>query len=145
MKVKEILKNKGPEVFTISENKSLRDAIKILVNNNIGALIVLNDSASITGIVTERDILHESFRNPDSYMDSPIGEVMTRNLIIVEPDDEIEYVESIMTQNRIRHLPVVYNKVLVGLISIGDVVKTQLNEFRHELKYLKDYIEGNFS
>lgn len=143
MKVKDIIKNKGPEVFTISEEKTLWEALKILVNNNIGVLLVLNLDAKITGILSERDILREVYKNPETYRDKLVKEVMTSNLIIVEPDDDIDYVESIMTENRIRHLPVVKEKILVGLISIGDIVKAQLSGSRYENKYLRDYISGN--
>jgi CBS domain-containing protein len=145
MKVKDILKNKGPEVFTIGEEKFIRNAVEVLVKNNIGALLVLNDSGKIVGIITERDILRESYNNPDNYLNLSINQAMTKKVIVVEPEDDIDYVESIITQNRIRHLPVVSNKILVGLISIGDLVKAQLSEARYENKYLMDYIGGGRS
>ncbi len=145
MKVKDILKNKGPEVFTIGEEKFIRNAVEVLVKYNIGALLVLNDSGKIVGIITERDILRESYNNPDNYLNLSINQAMTKKVIVVEPEDDIDYVESIITQNRIRHLPVVSNKILVGLISIGDLVKAQLSEARYENKYLMDYIGGGRS
>ena len=144
MKVSDILKNKGPEVFTIGEDKSLSDAVSILVNNKIGVLLVLDTGAKIAGILSERDIIKESHNNPDNFWKSKVKDVMTKNVIIVEAGDDIDYVESIMTSNRIRHLPVVKNKVLVGLISIGDVVKTLLSESRYDNKYMMDYISGSF-
>lgn len=142
MKVKEILKQKGPEVFTTSEEKTLDEAIKVMVNNKIGSLLVLNEDAKITGIVTERDVLRMTHTNPDNFRTLPVKEMMTKNLLIVEPEDDLEYVEGVMTANRIRHLPVVKDHVLVGIISIGDLVKNQLSQIRHENKYLRDYIEG---
>lgn len=145
MKVRDILNQKGPEVYTISMKKTIRDAIQTLVNNNIGSLLVLDDNAKLAGIITERDILRQSAINPDNYQNMLISDVMTKKLIIVEPEDDIEYVENTMTANRIRHLPVVNNKVLVGIISIGDVVKYQLKEIKQENKYLMDYISGKVS
>jgi len=143
MKVKHILKNKGPEVFTIGEEKTIYDALRILVNNNIGVLLVLNSEAKIVGIFSERDTIKEVFKNPDGFKDKPVKDVMTKNIIFVEPEDEIDYVESIMTENHIRHLPILDKNVLVGLISIGDIVKSLLTNTQFENKYLKDYISGN--
>ncbi len=143
MKVKHILKNKGPEVFTIGEDKTIYDALRILVNNNIGVLLVLNASAKIVGIFSERDMIKEVYNNPDGFKDKLVKDIMTKKIIFVEPEDEMDYVESIMTENHIRHLPILDNNVLVGLISIGDIVKSQLSNTQFENKYLKDYISGN--
>lgn len=145
MKIKEILKGKGPQVFTAGENLTLKLAMDILANNNIGVLLVLTDDAKISGILSERDIIRVASKDLASLDLKTVGEVMTRNVIVVEPEDELEYAESIMTNNRIRHLPVVQDKRLVGLISIGDAVKSALHEVRTENKYLKDYIGGNFA
>jgi CBS domain-containing protein len=142
MKVRDILKTKGPEVFTIGEDKTLSDAITILVNNKIGVLLVLNSGAKLIGILSERDIIKEAHNKPESCWNSKVGNVMTKKVIVVEADDELDYVENVMTENRIRHLPVVQNKVLVGLISIGDIVKSQLSSTRYDNKYLMDYISG---
>ncbi|MFA6571634.1 MAG: CBS domain-containing protein [Bacteroidota bacterium] len=144
MKVKDILKNKGPEVFTVGEEKSLLEAMKILVVNKIGVLLVLNNSGKIIGILSERDLIRECFNNPGAFANNKVKDAMTKEVIIVESDDDIEYVESIMTKNRIRHLPVVHNNILVGLISIGDIVKSLLTSTLTDNKYLFDYISGGF-
>lgn len=143
MKVRDILKTKGPEVFTIGEEKLLQEAIEKLVINRIGVLLVLNSQAKITGIISERDIIKACHEDPAQYGSKLVNTIMTTNVIVAEADDEVDYVESVMTDNRIRHLPIVDNKVLVGLISIGDLVKNQLNKQRSENKYLMDYISGN--
>lgn len=143
MKVKDILKNKGPEVFTIGEEKNINEALKILVKNNIGVLLVLNNDAKIVGIFSERDAIRTAHNNPQNFGDTLVKDVMSKNIIFVEPEDDIEYLQSIMTKNHIRHLPVVDKKVLVGLISIGDIVKSLLSTTQYENKYLKDYISGN--
>jgi CBS domain-containing protein len=143
MKVKDILKTKGPEVFSIAGDKSIQEALKVLVNNNIGVLIVLNPEAKIEGIISERDIVKLAYKSPENFLGAFVKDSMTSNIIIVEPEDELDYVEAIMTEKHIRHLPVVKDQVLVGLISIGDLVKNQLHTTRAESKYLQDYISGN--
>jgi len=142
MKVSEILTHKGPGVFTIGWDKQITEALETLVTNRIGVLIVLDDNGTIAGILSERDILSASFKQPGSYLNMKVRDFMTSEVIIVEPDDSVDYVENIMTQNRFRHIPVIKDKVLVGIISIGDIVKAQLVEKQEENKYLKDYITG---
>ena len=143
MKAKDILKQKGPEVITIGEAKSLSDAIQVLVNNNIGVLLVINDKAKISGIISERDILRAVKNSPDTFSELKVGEIMTQKVLYADYEDDIDYIESVMTEQRIRHLPVMNNKVLVGLISIGDVIKASLKDKRFENKYLMDYISGS--
>ncbi len=142
MRVKDILKEKGPEVFTIGEEKNLQDVVRILSANRIGVLLVLNSAAKITGIISERDIIRALADDPQNWASKKVKDVMTQQVIVVEPEDEIEYVEQIMTANRIRHVPVISHKVLVGLISIGDIIKAMLKQTEFENKYLKDYISG---
>ncbi|MBC8184380.1 CBS domain-containing protein [candidate division KSB1 bacterium] len=144
MKVKEILKTKGPEVITIGEEKTVKEALASLVKNNIGSLIVINEDGKITGIITERDILKECNKKEGKLGELIVKDVMTKDLIIGEADDEVESVEVIMTENRVRHLPILSQKRLVGIISIGDVVKGQIQESQVENRYLKDYIEGKY-
>lgn len=142
MKVKDILKDKGPEVFTIGGEKTLRDVVRILSANRIGVLLVLSSEGKIIGIISERDIVRTLDSNTHNWYEMKVKDVMTHQVLVVEPEDELEYVEQIMTQNRCRHVPVIHNKVLIGLISIGDVVKALSNETNVENKYLKDYISG---
>lgn len=142
MKVKDILKVKGPEVYTIGAEKTILDATKVLINNNIGILLVLDTDAKIIGILSERDIVKTLYKNPETFNSVKVKDVMTKNVIVSEPEDELEYVETVMTENRIRHLPVVHNKILVGIISIGDIVKSLLKDTRFQNKYLMDYISG---
>ena len=143
MTVRDILKQKGPQVYTIGDEKKVADAIEVLVNNNIGSLLVLNTNGKIVGIITERDVLNLSHKLPDGFRSVNVNEVMTKDVIVAEPDDEMDYIEAVMTENHIRHLPIIENKVLVGMISIGDIVKNQIQKFRSENKYLMDYISGN--
>jgi CBS domain-containing protein len=144
MKIQDILRVKGPEVLTISEERTVFEAISSMVMHKIGALLVMNFEGEFTGIITERDILRICNSYYDQLKTLPVKEVMTRRVIISNPDDEVEYVQEVMTSNRIRHIPVISNNRLVGLISIGDVVKALGQEVRAENKYLKDYISGKY-
>jgi CBS domain-containing protein len=144
MKVSEVLKNKGPEVITIWEEKSVQDAIDAMVQNKIGALMAINADGKLSGIITERDIMRAYHAHPDAAGDLAVKEIMTRKVIIGNSDDTLDYVESVMTENRVRHLPIISEKRLVGIISIGDVVKALSKESKIENRYLKDFIEGKY-
>ena len=117
--------------------------MKILVNNNIGVLLVLNSDAKISGILSERDIVRVVQANPTDFGSFIVKDKMTTNIIFIEATDSIEYAQQIMTTNHIRHLPVLENKILIGMISIGDIVNSLLTKTQVENKYLQDYISGN--
>jgi CBS domain-containing protein len=141
MKIRDILRGKGTEVATISPEATIHEAMTILVSRRIGSLVVTDEKRKIVGIITERDILRECTARSERIKETLVREVMTTDLIIGVPDDEVSYVMGIMTQNRIRHLPVMADEHLEGLISIGDVVKAQLEETEFENRYLKDFIQ----
>jgi CBS domain-containing protein len=143
MKINDILAGKGNIVYTVTEDELLSNVLKMLVNQRIGVVLVLDSEGKLSGILSERDIIRASYQHPDSYLNSPAKEFMTMNVLIAEPEDNIDYAENIMTNNHCRHLPVIKDQKLVGLISIGDLVKAQLTESREENKYMKDYISGN--
>ncbi|MGE5480099.1 MAG: CBS domain-containing protein [Chloroflexota bacterium] len=143
MKVKDILKTKGPHVYTIGEENTLRQAAESLVRNQIGVLLTLSSEGRLTGIISERDILRETVRDGFDYETIKVREAMTKRIIYVDVEDEIEYIQQVMTANKIRHVPALHNKVLVGLISIGDVVKALITDKEFENKYLMDYISGS--
>lgn len=142
MKVSQILKTKGPEVFTIGAEKTLFNATEILVKNNIGVLLVLDEKGKINGILSERDIIRVAYNKPEAWKEVLVQDTMTKDVLIVEAEDELEYVERIFSNNKIRHLPVVNDHILVGMISIGDIVKSQLSRSRADNKHLMDYISG---
>ena len=142
MKVNEILKSKGPHVYSIGEDRTVKEAIDMMHRNHIGSLVILNISGDLTGIISERDILELCFKYPDNFQKLIIKNVMSKQTIIAEPGDDIDYIEMVMTSEFIRHVPIVeYNK-LVGLVSIGDIVKAQSKIIQFENKYLRDYING---
>lgn len=142
MVIKDILHNKGPEVFTIGSEKTISQATDILIANQIGSLLVLNEDGKIVGIFSERDALRECHRHEGQCGEMKIRDVMTSKIIFAEAEDDVNYVLGIMTKNRIRHVPVMKEKRLVGIVSIGDLVKNLLQEQQFENKYLLDYIQG---
>jgi CBS domain-containing protein len=144
MKVKDILKDKGGKVATIGPEKTIYEAIKALVEKNIGSLLVMDENGAIAGIITERDILKECDRSFQMLNQTKVRDVMTKELIAASPDDDVDYVENIMTRNRVRHLPIIANKKLEGIISIGDIVNVMRGECTVENRYLKDYISGKY-
>ena len=141
MKVSQILRSKGIAVITARPDATLHDALQTLVSNRVGALVVTTTEGKVVGIITERDLLRVCAARSGEIDDTRVAECMTANLIIGLPEDEVGYVMGIMTNNRIRHLPIMNGERLEGIISIGDVVKAQLEETEFENRYLKDYIQ----
>ena len=142
MRIRDILREKGADVVTIGGTATVHDAIMRLNEHNIGSLVVTAENGVIVGIITERDILREAAERCDQVEATLIGDVMTRDLIIGVPEDDLDYVMGVMTKNRIRHLPVLDESGLVGIISIGDVVSTHLRKTAFENRMLKDYSHG---
>lgn len=145
MTIGDILTTKSQDVITITGDKTIHEAITVLVKHNIGALLVLDKKEKLLGIITERDILRESAERDRELRKTKVKDVMSTDLIIGVPDDDISYTMGIMTNNRIRHLPVMDNDNIVGIVSLGDVVKAQLDEREYDNRYLKQYMFGNQS
>ena len=144
MKVKEILATKGSRVVTVAEDSPVLDAMSIFSANRIGSLLVVDKDSKILGIIGARDVLMAVINHLDEIKTLTVDKIMTTNLIVGSPDDSIDYLLTIMTENRIRHVPIFENKELKGMVSIGDVVKSQLKETHVENKYLKDYIADKY-
>ncbi|HTR84606.1 MAG TPA: CBS domain-containing protein [Reyranella sp.] len=140
MFVSDILSAKGGLVFTITPATTIAQAAQQLATRRIGSLLVLNDTGSVAGIVSERDLVRALARHGAAALEMDVAEVMTRNVTTCDPDEPIESVMSAMTRGRFRHVPVVHRGELLGLVSIGDVVKARLEETRHETEALKAYI-----
>ncbi|MGH7557184.1 MAG: CBS domain-containing protein [Gemmatimonadota bacterium] len=144
MNVRSILEDKGSsEVVTIDPDRTIQEAIECLVQHNIGSLVVV-ERGDLAGIITERDILRVCAGGGGRLATTRVAEVMTRNLIVGDADDSIDYVMGVMTQNRVRHLPIVGRRGLRGMVSIGDVVKIQLHEKEYENRHLREYIQGSY-
>lgn len=143
MKVRDIYKTKPVRLQTISPEQSVHDAVKQLNKYNIGGLPVCDAGGDLVGIITERDIMRLcADAEFATAMSTRVGAVMTRNLVTATADDSVESVMRTMTERRIRHLPILEGNDLVSIISIGDVVKSQLDEFSTENRFLRDYVTG---
>ena len=141
MRINEILQSKGDSVYQISPSTTLSDAVDRLVNFNCGSLVVTED-ASVVGIITERDILRAIASEQLDLSKLLVSDYMTRDLIFGHPTDEVESVMGLMTNRRIRHLPIMVDNRLAGIISIGDVVKSQCDLLAVENHYLRVYIQS---
>jgi CBS domain-containing protein len=144
MNVQSIIGSKGADVATIKQVATLTDAIARLGEHGIGALVVSGDGRAIEGIVSERDIVRAAARNGAACFDATVGSVMSTNVITCALGDGVDRLMGLMTDRRIRHLPVVDDAGhLAGIISIGDVVKARLAELEHENRALSQYISGH--
>ncbi len=143
MLLKDILAAKGSQVWTVKTGQTVAEAVAVLVANKIGALLALEDNGKIGGIISERDIMRILPKHGPAWNKVLVRDVMTPRVIIGTPGDQVDYVMGIMTQNRIRHLPVVDQGKLMGMVSIGDLVKAQLNDTKYENQYLKEYLTGS--
>ena len=141
MRVYEILQRKGDAVYTISPTASLLDAVEQMVNLNCGSLLVTGEGA-ILGIITERLILTAIDGEKQNLKNLLVCDFMNRNLITGSPTDDVSEIMGMMTTHRVRHLPIIDNGRLAGMISAGDVVKAQFDLMAVENHYLKVYIQG---
>ena len=141
MQVMEILQRKGYQVHSIHPQASLADVVQQLVHHNCGSLIVMQQDV-VEGIITERDILRASADDHRLLAEIPVTERMTRNVVTGSPSDDVNDIMGLMTEKRLRHLPILNGESLAGLISIGDIVKAQHDRLSMENQALKDYIHG---
>ena len=139
MNIKRILATKGVNVVTIRPDQSIREAIALLAQYNIGALVVVAEANRPVGILSERDITRALARD-ENILSKWVSELMTKNVITGLPQDDIISVANTMTEKRIRHIPIVEQGKLVGIISIGDVVKAQRDQYKGEIDTLQTQI-----
>lgn len=140
MLVETILQTKGVVVHTLPETDTLADAVNLLNRHNIGAVVITDTGGTITGILSERDIIRRLGKDPTGALALPIGQAMTRGVVTCARDTNIAEVMERMTHMRIRHMPVAQGSDLVGIVSIGDVVKFKIEEAEHEAEVLREYI-----
>jgi CBS domain-containing protein len=144
MNVQSIIGTKGMEVATIRQAATLSEAVDMLGEHGIGALVVSGDGHAIEGIVSERDIVRAAGRSGAAALDATVGSVMSTDVITCARNDGVDLLMGLMTERRIRHLPVVDDQgQLAGIISIGDVVKARLAELEQENQALSQYITGH--
>lgn len=139
MLVSDILRHKGADVKTVRSDETALCVAKKLKTDRVGALVVTDDGQSIDGIISERDLAFALADHGAGLYSMPVASLMTRSVITCSPNDGIAHVMNVMTQRRIRHLPVCEGNRLVGLVSIGDVLKNRLGEIQLEANVLRDY------
>ena len=141
MTVATILARKGVNVVTVRPDQTLREALAMLSQHSIGALVVVNAGGELVGILSERDIVREAVRN-ERFFDLTVSAIMTKNVITGQPRDDLAAVARTMTNKRFRHLPVLDGGKLVGVVSLGDVVKAQRDEYLGEVDTLQTQLIG---
>ena len=138
MNVDGILRAKGATVVTVKPDATVRDLVDGLRNERIGAMVVSADGRTIDGIISERDVVRGIAERGIQVLAAPVRELMTREVVTCSPDDSVKRVMAVMTQRRVRHVPVVVDGVLGGIVSIGDVVKNRLEEMEIETNVLRE-------
>lgn len=139
MKIHEVLQSKGGGIVTITPSASVRDLLGLLAEHNIGAVVVSSDGSSVEGIVSERDVVRR-IAGDTGLLDAAVSTIMTAEVRTCAPDDVLTSLMKVMTEHRIRHLPVVEDGKLSGIISIGDVVKHRIDELEFERDQLDSYV-----
>jgi CBS domain-containing protein len=144
MNITNLLARKGPKVVTVRPDDTIRQALKLLAEHNIGALVVVGDGGHPVGILSERDIVREAART-EKIFSRVVSSMMTTNVIIGTPQDDLVSVGATMTERHIRHLPIVDRDQLVGIVSIGDIVKAHRQELQGEVDTLQTQLMGSQS
>jgi CBS domain-containing protein len=142
MRISDVLRVKGTQVVTVTPDTTVRRLLSVLAEHRVGAVVVSRDSASVDGIVSERDIVRALAVRGASVMSEPVTAIYTADVHTVTPRTELEDVARMMTERRIRHAPVMVDGRLHGIVSIGDVVKSRIGELESERSALSDYITG---
>ncbi len=140
MKVSNLLASKSGKVITVRRDQTVKDVIDILAQKRIGALIVVDGQNKLTGIISERDLVRLASTHGAAAFDLVIGDVMTKDVIIGTPQDDVLSVAHTMTERRFRHLPILDGDELIGMISIGDIMKAQRDAYRGEIDTLQTHI-----
>lgn len=144
MTVNQILSTKGNNVYSIISTISVYDAIKVMGEKNVGAILVIEND-QLKGILSERDYARKIVLKDKSSKNTLVHEIMVSKVITVKPTDDLDYCMELMSSNRIRHLPVVDDNKVIGLISIGDVVKSIIEKQKETIQLLDSYINGTQS
>lgn len=142
MRIRDILRNKGTAVATVRPETTVRELLALLAERNIGAVVVSPDGAAISGIASERDVVRRMHEHGAALLDRPVSQIMTTEVRTCGPDDQVDGLRRVMTEHRIRHLPVVVEGRLAGIVSIGDVVKSAIDALESEREHLVGYIQS---
>lgn len=139
MKVSDILQKKGSAVYSVSSNQSVLDALKLMSEKNIGAVPVIDDD-NLVGILSERDYARKIILKGKASHDTPVNEIMTASPFTIDPDDKLDACMALMSDKKIRHLPVAKDKKVVGMISVGDVVTAIIESQKEMITHLQNYL-----
>ena len=139
MLVSKILERKGTNVVVVESTDSVRYLARLLRRHDIGAAVVVDEGGALAGIVSERDVLRATAVHGNRAVGMRVGELMSTEVTVCNPDDNFKHIMAVMTCRRVRHLPVMENGTLVGIVSIGDLVKARLEETELEINVLRDY------
>ena len=143
MRIADVLRIKGAQVVTVTSNATVRDLLDVLAEHHIGAVVVSESGSTVEGIVSERDIVRALAERGPAVISEPVTAIFTSDVLTVGSDTQLEEVMRIMTERRVRHLPVVTDGTLSGLVSIGDVVKNRIDELERDRSALTNYISGD--
>ncbi|MGY1732602.1 CBS domain-containing protein [Geodermatophilus sp. SYSU D01045] len=141
MQIASLLRRKGPDVVTVAPDQPVRAALALLAEHRIGALVVSRGGGAVDGIVSERDVVRALHASGPEVLDGPVSALMTAEVRTCVPGASVHDLARTMTDHRIRHVPVVEDGRLLGIVSIGDVVKARLDELQDERDHLVDYIQ----
>ncbi|MGB9907072.1 MAG: CBS domain-containing protein [Candidatus Saccharicenans sp.] len=141
--VKQMLEEKGHQAWTISPDSTVYEALKIMAEKEVGALMVV-EKGQVVGVISERDYARKVVLKGKSSLETPVQEIMTTQVYFVNPECTAEECMALMTEKRIRHLPVIQDNKLVGVISIGDVVKSVITAQKITIEHLQNYIMGKY-
>jgi CBS domain-containing protein len=144
-KIKELLKNKGSEVWSIGPANSVYQAIEMMALKGVGALTVLSDQGQLVGIVSERDYARKVILLGKSSKTTLVSDIMTRDVFYIDPENRVEECMALMSAKRVRHLPVLLEGKLVGMISVGDLVKSIIDNQSTKIDQLERYIRGDLA
>ncbi|MCA8900197.1 MAG: CBS domain-containing protein [Hyphomonas sp.] len=144
MTIDQILNDKGREIISVSATQTLREAAETLDTRRIGAVVALEEGGKVVGVLSERDIVRQVARNGEPALRMTVGDAMTRDVITVDSATKVDDALQLMTDRRIRHLPVLRNDRLIGVVSIGDLVKWKIAETEAEAEAMKSYLSAQY-
>ena len=144
MLVKDVLICKQRELITAQPATTIKQAMQLLIDNKISSLPVVDENQKLVGIISDKDIFKKIHETEADYRVFTVGQMMTTELIVGLAEDELSYIAGLMTNNRIRHIPIVEQDRIIGIISVGDIIKTQMEHIKIENRYLKQYLSGSY-
>lgn len=142
MILEQILRQKGSEVFSIAESATLKEAAELLDARRVGAMVILNEAGAVIGVISERDVVRAIARGGAAALKTTVADVMSRHVVTAKPHETVEVAMDLMTDRRIRHLPIVAGARLLGVVSIGDLVKWRIAEATAEIDAIRSYVQS---